>query len=58
MDKNKDTGMIDQFNRVFAIDNMYICDGSLISSNPGVNPLSGICAILEKTWHHIPPKKK
>ena len=49
-------GVIDQHNRVFNYQNMYVCDGSMISANPGVNPSLSITAITEHAMSHIPPK--
>ena len=33
-------GVIDKNQKVFEYHNMYVCDGSAISANPGVNPAS------------------
>ena len=50
-------GVIDKDNRVFGYENMYICDGSMISANPGVNPSLSITAISERAMNGIPHKK-
>jgi len=42
------TGVVDQRNRVFGYENMYVCDGSVLSANLGVNPSLTICAIAER----------
>jgi len=42
------TGVGDQRNRVFGYENMYVCDGSVLSANLGVNPSLTICAIAER----------
>ncbi|MEJ2049827.1 MAG: GMC oxidoreductase [Calditrichota bacterium] len=47
-------GVIDSDNRVFGYRNMYICDGSAISANPGVNPSLSIVAISERVMSKIP----
>jgi cholesterol oxidase len=50
------TGVIDKTNHVFGYKNMIICDGSMISSNPGVNPSLSITAITEYAMSLIPEK--
>jgi cholesterol oxidase len=35
---------------------MYICDGSALSSNPGVNPSLTITAMTERAMDKIPLK--
>jgi cholesterol oxidase len=57
MGKNRDEGVIDKDNRVFGYENMYICDGSMISANPGVNPSLTITALTERAMNKIPAKK-
>lgn len=52
------TGVIDAQNRVFGYENMYICDGSMISANIGVNPSLTIMALTERAMSHIPRKSK
>ncbi len=56
MGKDKSEGVIDKDNRVFGYENMYICDGSMISANPGVNPSLSITAISERAMSKIPNK--
>jgi cholesterol oxidase len=51
-------GVIDKNNRVFAYENLLVCDGSMISANPGVNPSLTITAITERAMAQIPPKSK
>lgn len=58
MGSNADEGVIDSYNRVFGYKNMYICDGSMISANPGVNPSLSITAITEHAMSKVPLKKK
>ncbi|SEM27164.1 cholesterol oxidase [Aquimarina amphilecti] len=50
-------GVIDKNNKVFGYENMYICDGSMISANPGVNPSLSITAITERAMSKIPKKE-
>ena len=54
MGANKNEGVIDKNNKVFGYENMYICDGSTISANPGVNPSLTITAISERAMSGIP----
>ncbi|MBN1221369.1 MAG: GMC family oxidoreductase [Anaerolineae bacterium] len=49
-------GVIDKDNRVFGYENMYICDGSMISANPGVNPALTIVALTERAMSKIKSK--
>lgn len=56
MGASPETGVIDKFNKVFGYENMYVCDGSMISANPGVNPSLTITAISERAMSHIKPK--
>ncbi|WP_160716693.1 GMC oxidoreductase [Chitinophaga solisilvae] len=50
------TGVIDKDNHVFGYENMLVCDGAMISSNPGVNPSLTITAITERAMSKISPK--
>ncbi len=50
-------GVIDKNHRVFGYKNMYICDGSAVSANPGVNPSLTITALTERAMDLIPPKE-
>lgn len=49
-------GVIDINHAVFGYKNMYICDGSAISANPGVNPSLSITAMAERAMDRIPAK--
>jgi cholesterol oxidase len=55
---DKETGVIDKNNKVFDYHNMYVCDGSMISANPGVNPSLGITALAERAMSKIPHKNE
>ena len=55
--KDKDSGVIDLDHRVFGYENLYVCDGSAISANPGVNPALTISAMTERAMSKIPVKK-
>jgi cholesterol oxidase len=56
MGKTIDEGVIDENNHVFNYKNMLVCDGSMISANPGVNPSLTITAITEYAMAQIPAK--
>lgn len=58
MGKNQEEGVIDKDNKVFGYENMYLCDGSMISANPGVNPSLTILALSERAMDKIPDKQK
>jgi cholesterol oxidase len=57
MGKNKAEGVIDKDHRVFGYKNMFVCDGSAISANPGVNPSLTITALCERVMSKIPAKR-
>lgn len=46
-------GVCDGKNRVFGYRNMYICDGSALAANLGVNPSLTITALTEHAMSHI-----
>jgi cholesterol oxidase len=56
MAENNTKGVIDKNNCVFGYKNMLICDGSMISANPGVNPSLTITAITELAMSKIKEK--
>lgn len=56
MGKDINHGVIDEKNRVYGYENMYIIDGSMISANPGVNPSLSITAIAERAMSFIENK--
>ncbi|WP_299682461.1 GMC oxidoreductase [uncultured Tenacibaculum sp.] len=56
MGETKEEGVIDKNNKVFGYENMYVCDGAMISANPGVNPSLSITAISELAMSKIPNK--
>lgn len=49
-----DHGVVDSRHRVFNYKNMYICDGSVIAANLGVNPSLTITALAERAMSFIP----
>jgi cholesterol oxidase len=50
-------GVIDKNHQVFGYENLYVCDGSAISANPGVNPALTITAMTERAMSKIPDNK-
>jgi len=48
-------GVIDSQHRVFGYQNMYVCDGSVVAANLGVNPSLTITALAERAMSFIPP---
>jgi cholesterol oxidase len=51
-----DHGVVDNRHRVFGYKNMYICDGSVVAANLGVNPSLTITALTERAMSFIPQK--
>jgi cholesterol oxidase len=58
MGKDSSEGVINKDNKVFGYHNMYVCDGSMISANPGVNPSLSILALSERAMSKIPENNK
>ncbi|MCB9235080.1 MAG: GMC family oxidoreductase [Bacteroidia bacterium] len=56
MGANAQEGVIDARNKVFGYEGMYVCDGSMISANPGVNPSLTITALTERAMSKIPAR--
>ncbi|KWU51928.1 GMC oxidoreductase [Pseudomonas palleroniana] len=54
MAETAEFGVMDYKNRVFGYQNMFICDGSMLSANLGVNPSLTITALTEHAMSHIP----
>ena len=57
MGEDNSIGVIDKECKVFGYKNMMVCDGSMISANPGVNPSLSITAISEYAMSKIPSKE-
>jgi cholesterol oxidase len=51
--RNPAEGVIDKDQKVFGYQNMYVCDGSAVSANPGVNPSLTITAMTERAAEKI-----
>jgi cholesterol oxidase len=50
-----ENGVVDSHNRIFGYRNVYICDGSVVAANLGVNPSLTIAALTERAMSFIPP---
>ena len=51
---SSENGVVDSRHRVFGYENMYICDGSVVAANLGVNPSLTITALTERAMSFIP----
>ena len=49
-------GVVDEWNRVFGHDGLWVVDGAAVPSNLGVNPSLTITALAEHAMSAIPPK--
>lgn len=49
-----DEGVIDADHQVFGYPGLYVCDGSAVSANPGVNPSLTITAMAERAMSRVP----
>jgi len=49
------SGVVDSRQQIFNYKNMYICDGSVVAANLGVNPSLTITALTERAMNFIPP---
>lgn len=50
------SGVVDHLGRIFGYRNLYVCDGSIMPANPGVNPSLTITALAEHIVAAIPAK--
>jgi cholesterol oxidase len=48
-----DDGVIDADHQVFGYPGLYVCDGSSVSANPGVNPSLTITAMAERAMSRV-----
>lgn len=55
MGRDAASGVVDGQQRVFNYANMWVCDGSVVSANLGVNPSLTIAALTEHAMAHIAP---
>ena len=58
MGADKSEGVVDPHFKVHGYPNFYILDGSIIPTNPGVNPSLTITALSEYAMSLIPEKQK
>ena len=58
MGRSAEEGVVDQRQRVFGYKNMYICDGSVVSANLGVNPSLSITALSERAMSFLPAARE
>jgi cholesterol oxidase len=56
MSDSRAGGVVDHRNRIFGYRNMYVCDGSVLSANLGVNPSLTITAVTERAMSYIEPR--
>jgi cholesterol oxidase len=56
MGSGPEHGVVDRAGRVFGHPGLYVCDGSIVSANLGVNPSLTIAALAEHCMAAIPPK--
>lgn len=56
MGATPEDGVVDDRNRVFGYRNLYVCDGSVLSANLGVNPSLTITAVTERAMSYIEPR--
>jgi len=56
MGSGPEEGVVDQHNRVFGHDGLWVVDGAAVPANLGVNPSLTITAIAEHAMAAIPPK--
>lgn len=53
MAESRERGVVDHRNRAFGYKNLYVCDGSVLSANLGVNPSLTITAVTERAMSYI-----
>jgi cholesterol oxidase len=51
-----ETGVVDAQHQVFGYEGLYVCDGSTVPVNLGVNPSLTITAMTEHAMSHVPAK--
>ncbi|MET0937188.1 MAG: GMC family oxidoreductase, partial [Luteibacter sp.] len=54
MGRDAVSGVCDSRGRVHGYRNLYVCDGSIVSANLGVNPSLTITALAEHVMSHVP----
>jgi cholesterol oxidase len=56
MGQDETQGVVDKHGRVFGHPGLFVCDGSIVSANLGVNPSLTITALAEHCMAAVPPK--
>ena len=56
MGSSPDQGVVDEHNRIFGHDGLWVVDGAAVPANLGTNPSLTITAIAEHAMSAIPPK--
>jgi cholesterol oxidase len=56
--RGPDEGVVDADHRVFGYQDLYICDGSVIPTNPGTAPSLTIAAMAERCMAKIPAQTR
>ncbi len=51
-------GVVDHRHQVFGYQNLYVCDGSVVGANLGVNPSLTITALAERAMSFIAPARE
>jgi cholesterol oxidase len=54
--RDRDSGVVDDRQRVFGYENLLVCDGSAVPANVGVNPSLTITALAERAIAHVPAR--
>lgn len=49
-------GLVDKYNRVYGYEGLYVCDGSVVPANLGVNPSLTITALTEHAMTAVPAR--
>lgn len=57
MGDSPENGVIDESHQVFGHPNLYVCDGSMVPANLGVNPSLTITAMSEHAMSKVPVKE-
>jgi len=52
--RDRDSGVVDERQRVFGYENLLVCDGAAVPANVGVNPSLTITALAERAMAGIP----
>ena len=56
LSESPEGGVIDLSNQAHGYHNLFVCDGSMVPANPGVNPSLTIAALTEHAMSRVPVK--